>query len=209
MPKYPEKKVKNYIHEKIKDIEENAEKLIQNESYGYFDENEFEYIKVGGIIELTNLEFKTPTKDYSEYTTSNLYDLTFSISHNGKSYTFETSNYYFYEYHKEFVVEDILENIDVLLEKFRFLLEWMDYIFISSNGEDEDDEDNMTIDEVASTCGFYIDDDGHWVPKENDYFFDDFNEEERFRDNLEFVNGYYIYNDIDDNGRFYWEELNE
>ncbi|MNF61162.1 hypothetical protein D3C84_427980 [compost metagenome] len=204
MPKFPKKRVTDYINKKIKAIEEHAKKLVHNELYGYLGGNEFEYEKVGGEFELRNIEFEIPKEDYSKYTTSNLYDLKFSVLHEGKTYIFETSNYYYYDHHDEFVVEDILKNVDTLLEKLKYLLEWEDYLFNSSPEEDSDEED-MTIDDVADSCGFYIDDDDHWIPQEENYFFDDINGEEIFRDNLDFKDGYYIYNDIDDNGRFYWK----
>lgn len=208
MTRYPSKKIETFISRKIDYIENNVKKVLDcGDTYGYSIPDEYMYETLAPI-KLTKIEFNKPEKDFSAYTKSNIYDLKFTITYANTDYNFETSNYYYYEKDDSFYIEDILENAKPLLDKFEYLLEWEDYIFkVDSDYDDEedmDDEDNMTIDDVADSCGFYIDDDNHWIPKD-DYSFDDFDEDARFRENLELVNGYHIYNDVDDNGRFYWK----
>jgi len=203
MSKYPNKKVKTYIEKKIASIEKYSRKMIKNDFYyAPFDNEAFNYEKIRGI-ELIDLEFSKPKVDYKEYTNKLLFDLKFSLKYKDTLYIFEVSNYYFYENENEFIVEDILENIGALISRFDFLLEKEEFIF--DNNEEASDDDGMTIDDVADLCGMYIDDDGHWMPKENDCYFDDFDLESVFKDNLSFENGYYVYDDIDDNGKFYWK----
>lgn len=40
---------------------------------------------------------------------------------------------------------------------------------IDDNENEDEEEDYESIDSVAAGCGFYIDDDGHWIPLEDDY----------------------------------------
>lgn len=208
MTRYPEKKVKKHIEKRIESIEKYSKKLVKSSNYlttYSFDEDiEFNLEAIKGI-KLTNIKFSKPKIDYSRYTTEKVYDLEFKIAHNAIEYTFEVSNYYFSKNKNEIIIEDILQNINHLINEFDFLLEREDFIFGDEDDSDNEDEE-MTIDDVADLCGFYIDDDNHWIPKEDDYSFLDYDDEYWFKENLKFENGNWIYDDVDENGRFYWKE---
>lgn len=206
MPKYPITKVKTLINKRIASIEKYSRKFIKNDLYfNSFNDNSFEFEKIKGI-EVIDLEFSEPNTDYKEYTNKLLFDLKFSLKYKDKLYIFEVSNYYFYEDENKLIVEDIDNNINELISRFDFLLENEDVILYDEEYSSNEDEEDMTIDDVADSCGFYIDDDGHWIPKENNCYFDEFDYIDMFKDNISFENGYYIYNDIDDNGKFYWKD---
>jgi hypothetical protein len=188
MPKFPEKKVKDFIESHISQIEENASKLIDDRELYFLVDDDLRYEKIGGEIKLLSLEFTPPKTNHSLHTKSSLYDVKFSLSHEKKIYTFETSNYYYNVSQNELFVEDVLDNIGTLLNNFRFLLEWEDYLF--NNSDDEDDD---------SYTGFYIDDDDNWVEIDEEY-----TDLDLFRDCVTKKGEYYIYDYIEETGKFYW-----
>jgi hypothetical protein len=190
------KKLESYIIKELMRIEDY--KYLDDYSINYIIglSNERNYIKNIDSIRLKDIVVNNVNK-LREH---ELFDITFVVEHKHRIYTFETSNYYLYKGEFQWT-EDIYENIDTLLSNFRFLLENYDN-FISIN--DDEDEEDESIDSVAYGLGFEIDDDGHWIPVEDDLM--NYDEYDSFRDNLKYDNSLYIYNCSEENGRFYWED---
>lgn len=189
MSNYNKEEIKEYIKNGVEFIEHTAERYIGNdEIYSYIDipiENLF--VKIGGKFELINLDFY---EIINKYNSKSLYDVKFSIKHTGTIYTFETSNYRYYP-DDELIVEDLLENISELLRAFKCLLENESLIF--DDDDEEDDSDGYGVD-------YYIDDDGNWEWIDREY-----TELDLLKFNIKIENDFYIYDDEDENGKFYWK----